>query len=65
MEQDTAKSVIDKATGRMLIDYNNAGMPLLEIVTEAQYTNPEDCRLVVQEMQEMLMTLGVSEALIS
>jgi Asp-tRNA(Asn)/Glu-tRNA(Gln) amidotransferase B subunit len=37
-------------------------MPLLEIVTEAQFTNPENCKLIVREMQEMLSTLGISEA---
>lgn len=37
----------------------------MEIQTESQYTNPEDCKLVVREMQEMLSTLGVSEADIS
>lgn len=64
MEQDNAKTILDK-DGRILIDYNRAGMPLLEIVTEPQYTNPEDCQLVVKEMQEMLNTLGVSMADIS
>jgi aspartyl-tRNA(Asn)/glutamyl-tRNA(Gln) amidotransferase subunit B len=49
MEQDTAKTIVGK-DGRLMIDYNQSGMPLLEIVTEAQYTNPEDCSLVVQEM---------------
>lgn len=60
MEQDTAKTVIKD--GKCLIDYNRSGMPLLEIVTEAQFTNPENCKLVVREMQEMLATLGISEA---
>ena len=48
--------------GKVLIDYNRSGMPLLEIVTEAQFTNPENCKLIVREMQEMLSTLGISEA---
>lgn len=60
MEQDSAK-IIEK-NGKWLVDYNRSGMPLLEIITEAQFTNPEDCKLVVREMQEMLSTLGVSEA---
>lgn len=33
MEQDTVKSI--KKDGKLLLDYNRAGMPLLEIVTEA------------------------------
>jgi aspartyl-tRNA(Asn)/glutamyl-tRNA(Gln) amidotransferase subunit B len=60
MEQDSAK-IIEK-NGKWLVDYNRSGMPLLEIITETQFTNPEDCKLVVREMQEMLSTLGVSEA---
>lgn len=39
---------------RVLIDYNRAGMPLLEIVTGAQLTHPEDAKLIVRELQEML-----------
>ena len=33
MEQDTAKSVYEG--DKVLIDYNRAGMPLLEVVTAA------------------------------
>lgn len=62
MEQDHAKIVVSDSGRKHMIDYNNAGMPLLEIITEEQYINPEDCRLVTEEMQEMLCTLGVSEA---
>jgi aspartyl-tRNA(Asn)/glutamyl-tRNA(Gln) amidotransferase subunit B len=50
------------SNGKCLIDYNRAGMPLLEIVTDAQWTNPDDCKLVVYTMQELLSTLGISEA---
>jgi len=60
MEQDTAKTI--KKGGKLLIDYNRAGMPLLEIVTEASWTNPEDCKLVVREMQELLQQLEISDA---
>jgi aspartyl-tRNA(Asn)/glutamyl-tRNA(Gln) amidotransferase subunit B len=61
MEQDTAKTIMKD--GMCLIDYNRAGMPLLEIVTEAHWCNdPEDCKLLVREMSEMLAALGISEA---
>jgi aspartyl-tRNA(Asn)/glutamyl-tRNA(Gln) amidotransferase subunit B len=60
MEQDTAKTILKD--GKQYIDYNRSGMPLLEIVTEAEFTNPENCKLVVREMQEMLSSLGISEA---
>jgi Asp-tRNA(Asn)/Glu-tRNA(Gln) amidotransferase B subunit len=38
-------------------------MPLLEIVTDAQFiNNPEDCKLLVREMQELLSRCKISEA---
>ena len=60
MEQDTAKSIYEG--DKVLIDYNRAGMPLLEIVTAAQPTHPNDAKLVVRELQELLRTLGISGA---
>lgn len=46
------------------MDYNRAGMPMLEIVTGAKWTNPEDCKLIVREMQELLQQLEISDAMI-
>jgi len=61
IEQDTAKTINHE--GKSLIDYNRSGMPLLEIVTDAQYIeNPEDCKLLVREMQELLSRCKISEA---
>lgn len=42
--------MIKKPNGNCLIDYNRAGMPVLEIVTGAKWTNAENCKLVVREM---------------
>lgn len=50
--KDTAKSIYKG--DKVLIDYNRAGMPLLEIVTGAQLTHPEDAKLIVRELQELL-----------
>ena len=60
MEQDTAKSI--NKGNKVLIDYNRAGMPLLEIVTHPTVTHPNDAKLIVRELQELLKTLGISEA---
>ena len=60
MEQEAAKSFIRE--GKMLIDYNRAGIPLLEIVTTAKPTHPNDAKLIVRELQELLNTLGISNA---
>lgn len=58
--KDTAKSIYKG--DKVLIDYNRAGMPLLEIVTQAQLTHPEDAKLIVRELQELLQQLQVSDA---
>jgi len=60
MEQESAKSFVKG--DKMMIDYNRAGMPLLEIVTTAKPTHPNDAKLIVRELQEMLNTLGISQA---
>ncbi|WP_326596397.1 Asp-tRNA(Asn)/Glu-tRNA(Gln) amidotransferase subunit GatB [Streptomyces sp. NBC_01803] len=73
MEEDTGKSThIGGATGRIhgashsLLDYNRAGIPLIEIVTRpitgAGERAPEIARAYVAELREVIRGLGVSEA---
>jgi aspartyl-tRNA(Asn)/glutamyl-tRNA(Gln) amidotransferase subunit B len=73
MEEDTGKSThIGGATGRIhgavhsLLDYNRAGIPLIEIVTKpivgAGSRAPEVAKAYVTELRELIRTLGVSEA---
>jgi len=72
MEEDTGKSLhVGGATGRIhgadysLLDYNRAGVPLIEIVTrpvEGTGTRaPEVARAYVGHLREMLLALGVSD----
>lgn len=61
MEQDTARSFHEDPT-LVYLDYNRAGMPLLEIVTEPHIDHPADGKLAVKEMQDMLKALHISEA---
>ncbi|WP_030040519.1 Asp-tRNA(Asn)/Glu-tRNA(Gln) amidotransferase subunit GatB [Streptomyces resistomycificus] len=73
MEEDTGKSThVGGATGRIhgashsLLDYNRAGIPLIEIVTKpiegAGERAPEVARAYVRELREVIKALGVSEA---
>ncbi|GAA0914159.1 Asp-tRNA(Asn)/Glu-tRNA(Gln) amidotransferase subunit GatB [Streptomyces thermoalcalitolerans] len=73
MEEDTGKSThIGGATGRIhgaaysLLDYNRAGIPLIEIVTKpitgAGERAPEVAKAYVRELRELIRALGVSEA---
>lgn len=61
MEQDTARSFHDDPTLSYL-DFNRAGMPLLEIVTEPEINHPTDGKLAVKELQDLLKFLKISEA---
>jgi aspartyl-tRNA(Asn)/glutamyl-tRNA(Gln) amidotransferase subunit B len=72
MEEDTGKSLhVGGTTGRIhgadysLLDYNRAGVPLIEIVTKpVEGTGsraPEVARAYVGHLREMLLGLGVSD----
>ncbi|WP_235825616.1 Asp-tRNA(Asn)/Glu-tRNA(Gln) amidotransferase subunit GatB, partial [Candidatus Frankia alpina] len=68
MEEDTGKSLhVGGATGRIhgathsLVDYNRAGIPLVEIVTEPDVRSPEVARAYVDELRELIRALGVSD----
>jgi aspartyl-tRNA(Asn)/glutamyl-tRNA(Gln) amidotransferase subunit B len=72
MEEDTGKSLhIGGATGRIhgaeysLVDYNRAGIPLIEIVTKpvrgAGERTPEVARAYVTALRDLVRSLGVSD----
>jgi aspartyl-tRNA(Asn)/glutamyl-tRNA(Gln) amidotransferase subunit B len=68
MEEDTGKSLhVGGATGRIhgathsLVDYNRAGIPLVEIVTEPDVRSPEVARAYVEQLRELVRSLGVSD----
>jgi aspartyl-tRNA(Asn)/glutamyl-tRNA(Gln) amidotransferase subunit B len=72
MEEDTGKSLhVGGATGRIhgashsLVDYNRAGIPLVEIVTKPIVATrdqaPQVARAYVTELRELVRALGVSD----
>ncbi|GIG30818.1 Asp-tRNA(Asn)/Glu-tRNA(Gln) amidotransferase subunit GatB [Cellulomonas marina] len=73
MEEDAGKNThVGGLTGRIhgaeysLVDYNRAGIPLVEIVTRpvvgAGARAPEVARAYVQTLRDLFRTLGISEA---
>jgi aspartyl-tRNA(Asn)/glutamyl-tRNA(Gln) amidotransferase subunit B len=61
LEEDTASSSHD--TGDYsLVDFNRAGVPLMELVTEPVIHTAEEAGNFGRELQLLLRTLGVSEA---
>ena len=72
MEEDTGKSLhVGGATGRIhgaeysLLDYNRAGVPLIEIVTkmipDTGARAPEVARAYVTQLRDLIKSLGVSD----
>jgi len=72
MEEDTGKSThVGGSTGRIhgadysLVDYNRAGIPLIEIVTRpilgTRERAPEVAKAYVAQLREILLGLGVSD----
>jgi aspartyl-tRNA(Asn)/glutamyl-tRNA(Gln) amidotransferase subunit B len=72
MEEDTGKSLHVGTSGRIhgadysLVDYNRAGIPLIEIVTRpitgARELAPAVARAYVAHLRELILALGVSDA---
>ena len=69
MEEDTGKSThVGDGGGRIhdadhtLLDFNRAGVPLVEVVTEPDITSPEQARAYGEELQRIVLALGVSDA---
>src|SRR6202171_2224667 len=58
LEEDTARLL--HHPGYSLIDINRAGTPLMEIVSEPDMRDPEEARLYMQKLREILVYLGVS-----
>ncbi|HJR19380.1 MAG TPA: Asp-tRNA(Asn)/Glu-tRNA(Gln) amidotransferase subunit GatB [Actinomycetota bacterium] len=67
LEEDTGKTLHVGATGRIaeakysLVDYNRAGIPLVEIVSEPDIRSPAEAMRYVSELRGILEALGVSD----
>ena len=68
IEEDTGKSTHVGGDGRItsaqysLIDYNRAGVPLLEIVSRPDIRTAEEAKDYVAELRGVVLALGVSDA---
>jgi aspartyl-tRNA(Asn)/glutamyl-tRNA(Gln) amidotransferase subunit B len=67
LEEDTGKSIHVGGSGRIadsnysLEDFNRAGTPLVEIVSEPDIHSAEEARVFVSELRALLESLGVSD----
>jgi len=62
LEEDTGKLIHPEDKKSTLIDFNRAGIPLMELVTKPVIHTGKEARLFAQGLQVLLKTLGVSEA---
>jgi aspartyl-tRNA(Asn)/glutamyl-tRNA(Gln) amidotransferase subunit B len=67
MEEDTGKLVHTGTTGRIseseasIVDFNRAGTPLVEIVTEPDIRSPEEAREYMIALRNLILYLDVSD----
>src|SRR3989338_6634617 len=59
-EEDTAK--LTHQGGESLIDFNRSSVPLVEVVTEPDFSSSEEVREYAQKLQQIFKHLGVSNA---
>ncbi|MBN40093.1 MAG: Asp-tRNA(Asn)/Glu-tRNA(Gln) amidotransferase GatCAB subunit B [Acidimicrobiaceae bacterium] len=68
IEEDTGKTVHVGSTGRIsgsdysLVDYNRAGVPLIEIVSYPEIRTIDQAKEYVEELRGVLLALEVSDA---
>jgi aspartyl-tRNA(Asn)/glutamyl-tRNA(Gln) amidotransferase subunit B len=68
MEEDAGKTVHVGASGRVhgadhsLVDYNRAGVPLLECVSEPDIRTAEQAQAYLTELRAIVLALGISDA---
>jgi aspartyl-tRNA(Asn)/glutamyl-tRNA(Gln) amidotransferase subunit B len=61
LEEDTARSQHDKGEGS-IVDFNRAGVPLMELVTEPVIHDSKTAGAFARELQLLLRTLDISKA---
>jgi aspartyl-tRNA(Asn)/glutamyl-tRNA(Gln) amidotransferase subunit B len=62
LEEDTAQSTHDTHDAKSLVNYNRAGVPLMELVTEPVIHDAETAVRFAKELQLLLRYLGAGEA---
>jgi aspartyl-tRNA(Asn)/glutamyl-tRNA(Gln) amidotransferase subunit B len=62
LEEDTGRLLHRTENGHSftLVDLNRSGVPLMEIVSEPDMRNPEEARLYLEKLRQILIYLGVS-----
>jgi len=62
LEEDTGKLIHPKGADHSLVDFNRAGIPLMELVTEPDLRTAKEARKFAEELRLILRYLDVSDA---
>lgn len=62
LEEDTGRLIHFGHVGHSFVDFNRAGVPLMELVTEPDFNSGEEASAFAEELQLILRHLGVSDA---
>jgi len=62
LEEDTGRLIHPAGTDYSLVDFNRAGIPLMELVTEPDLSSAKEARKFAEELQLILRYLNVSDA---
>ena len=62
LEEDTGKLTHPKGTSYSLVDFNRAGVPLMELVTEPDFEDGNEARIFCQKLQQICRYAGISDA---
>ena len=62
LEEDAGKLLHPKGANYSLVDFNRAGVPLMELVTEPDIESGAEARLFCQKLQQICRYLNISDA---
>ncbi|MDH4330937.1 MAG: Asp-tRNA(Asn)/Glu-tRNA(Gln) amidotransferase subunit GatB [Candidatus Moranbacteria bacterium] len=62
LEEDTGKLTHPKGAKYSLVDFNRAGVPLMELVTEPDFETGEEARAFCQKLQQICRYIGIADA---